>query len=240
MNYRRRATPLRLCCCRPAHDTGAFDNFAQLIPIAKRYNAWVHLDGAFGLWAAASPSYRHLLAGADRADSWATDGHKWLNVPFDSGYAFVAHPDAQRAAMSIRAPYIAAHVDARDQIDWNPGWVRRARGFTTYAALRELGREGLASLIDRACENARVLVEELSHLDGVRVLSRTIINQGLVRFSDDRTTEEVIQRVAASGAALSAPTTWHGVRAMRISVLTGDHRARHRGSLCCRPRGARL
>jgi glutamate/tyrosine decarboxylase-like PLP-dependent enzyme len=201
-------------------NTGAFDDFAQLIPIAKRHNAWVHIDGAFGLWAAASPRYRHLLAGADAADSWATDGHKWLNVPFDAGYAFVADPLGQRAAMSIRAPYIASHLDARDQIDWNPEWSRRARGFPTYAALRELGSDGLATLIDRTCEHAKTLVGELSRLDGVDVLWRPIINQGLVRFGDDRTTEAVIERVAASGEAFFGPTTWRGVRAMRVSVLS--------------------
>ncbi len=207
-------------------NTGAFDDFAQLIPIAKQYDAWVHIDGAFGLWAAASPRYRSLVAGADAADSWATDGHKWLNVPFDAGYAFVADAGAQRAAMSIRAPYLAAHLDARDEIDWNPEWSRRARAFPTYAALRELGREGVAALIDRTCEHAKTLVEELSRLRGVDILWRPIINQGLVRFSDDRTTEAVIERVAASGEAFFAATTWRGVRAMRVSVLNWQTTAR--------------
>jgi glutamate/tyrosine decarboxylase-like PLP-dependent enzyme len=108
-------------------NTGSFDSFETLIPVARRHGAWVHVDGAFGLWAAASPRYRHLLRGVETADSWATDGHKWLNVPFDCGYAFVADADAHRASLSLRAPYLTHHGDARDQIDWNPEWSRRAR-----------------------------------------------------------------------------------------------------------------
>ena len=134
--------------------TGTYDSFETLIPIARRHNAWVHVDGAFGLWAAASPRHRHLLRGVEQADSWATDGHKWLNVPQDCGYAFVADPLAHQAAMSIREPYLQYHGEARDQMDWNPEWSRRARGFPTYAALRQLGREGVAELVDRCCRHA--------------------------------------------------------------------------------------
>ena len=119
---------------------GAYDDFATLIPIAHRHACWVHVDGAFGLWAAASPQYRHLLRGVEAADSWATDGHKFLQVPYDSGYAFVADAAAHLAAMSHREPYLQHHQQARDQMDWNPEWSRRARGFATYAALRQLGR----------------------------------------------------------------------------------------------------
>lgn len=201
-------------------NTGAFDDFTRLIPIAKRYNAWVHIDGAFGLWAAASPRYHHLVHRADAADSWATDGHKWLNVPFDCGYAFVADPVAHRAAMSIRAPYITANAEARDQIDWNPEWSRRARAFPTYAAIRELGCDGIAALIDRTCAYARALVEGLSRLDGVDVAWWPIINQGLVRFGNDARTEAVIEKVVASGEAFFGATTWRGARAMRVSVLS--------------------
>ena len=117
-------------------NTGSFDDYRAVIPIAKRHGAWVHADGAFGLWAGASPRYRHLLNGIEEADSWATDGHKWLNVPYDSGYAFVARPQAHGASMSHRAPYLVHDQDARDQMDWNPEWSRRARGFATYAAIR--------------------------------------------------------------------------------------------------------
>ena len=143
---------------------GAYDSFATLIPIAKRYEAWVHVDGAFGLWAGASPRLRHLVKGVEQADSWATDGHKWLNVPFDSGFAFVADPEAHRASLSIRAAYLTHATDARDQVDWNPEWSRRARGFPAYAALRQLGRDGLAEVIERCCRHAHSLVMRIGEL----------------------------------------------------------------------------
>jgi len=204
---------------------GAFDDFESLIPIAKRYGAWVHVDGAFGLWAAASPRYRQLVKGVEAADSWATDGHKWLNVPFDSGYAFIANPDAHRASMSHRAPYLTHQEDARDEMDWNPEWSRRARGFSTYAALRQLGREGVADLIDRCCRHAHEIVMGIGKLAGAEVLREPIINQGLVRFLDpsseqdhDRRTDEVIAAIVASGEAFFGGTTWRGKRAMRVSV----------------------
>ncbi len=210
-------------------NTGAFDSFEELIPIAKELGAWVHVDGAFGLWAAASPRYRGLLAGVEAADSWATDGHKWLNVPFDCGYAFVADAQAHRAAMSTRAPYIAQTATARDQIDWNPDWSRRARGFSTYAAIRQLGRSGIADLIERSCRHAAALVAGIGSLEGAEVLWHPIINQGLVRFKStrrdatpaehDARTEEVIDRIVRSGQAYFGPTTWRGMRAMRVSVL---------------------
>jgi len=204
---------------------GAFDDFENLIPIARRYGAWVHVDGAFGLWAASSPRYRHLVKGVEAADSWATDGHKWLNVPFDSGYAFIANPDAHRASMSHRAPYLTHQEDARDEMDWNPEWSRRARGFSTYAALRQLGREGVADLIDRCCRHAHEIVMGIGKLAGAEVLREPIINQGLVRFLDpsseqdhDRRTDEVIAAIVASGEAFFGGTTWRGKRAMRVSV----------------------
>jgi len=207
---------------------GAFDDFESLIPIAKRYGAWVHVDGAFGLWAAASPRYRHLVKGVEAADSWATDGHKWLNVPFDCGYAFIANADAHRASMTQRAAYITHHEDARDEMDWNPEWSRRARGFPTYAALRQLGRNGVAELIERCCRHAHELVMGIGSLAGAEVLWEPIINQGLVRFLDpspvateqdhDRRTEEVIAAIVSSGEAFFGGTTWRGKRAMRVSV----------------------
>jgi glutamate/tyrosine decarboxylase-like PLP-dependent enzyme len=203
---------------------GAYDPFAEIVPIARRHGAWVHVDGAFGLWAAASPRYRHLLAGVDQADSWATDGHKWLNVPYDSGYAFVAHPAGHRASTSYRPPYIAFGEQARDEMDWTPEWSRRARGFATYAALRQLGRNGVAALVERCCDHARALVAGIGSLPGAEVLWEPTVNQGLVRFLDpegrdhDRRTEEVIARINAAGDAFFQPTTWRGKRAMRISV----------------------
>jgi glutamate/tyrosine decarboxylase-like PLP-dependent enzyme len=203
---------------------GAYDSYAELIPIAHQHGAWVHVDGAFGLWAAASPRFRHLLAGAEQADSWATDGHKWLNVPYDCGYAFVAHPDDHRAAMAYRPPYIAFDEQGRDEMDWTPEWSRRARGFPTYAAIRQLGRNGIAGMIDACCDRARELVLGIGALPGAEVLWEPVVNQGLVRFLDpagsdhDRRTEEVVARIVASGEAFFQPTTWRGQRAMRISV----------------------
>ena len=127
-------------------NTGGFDDFEALIPIARRYGAWAHVDGAFGMWAVASPRFEGLVRGVEGAHSWATDGHKWLNVPYDCGYAFVAEPDAHRASMSYHASYLVQQDVARDPLDWNPEFSRRARGFATYAALRELGRTGVRSL----------------------------------------------------------------------------------------------
>jgi glutamate/tyrosine decarboxylase-like PLP-dependent enzyme len=203
---------------------GAYDPFETLIPLAHQHRAWVHVDGAFGLWANASPQLRHLLRGVEHADSWATDGHKWLNVPYDCGYAFVADADAHRAAMSHRAPYLAHASEGRDAFDWTPEWSRRGRGTATYAALRQLGRSGVAELVDRCCRHARRLVTGMGALPGVDVLWEPVINQGLVRFRDpkgidhDAFTERVIARIVASGEAFFGPTTWRDQRAMRVSV----------------------
>jgi glutamate/tyrosine decarboxylase-like PLP-dependent enzyme len=209
-------------------NTGACDLFDLLIPIAKTHGAWVHVDGAFGLWAAASPKLRHFVKGAEEADSWATDGHKWLNVPFDCGYAFVAHPQAHQAAMSHRASYLTFDADARDQIDWNPEWSRRARGFPTYAALRQLGREGIAALVERCCAHAYALVTRIGQLPGAEALSVPTINQGLVRFPDPRPgatdtdharrTDEIIAAILATGEAFFTGSNWKGYRVMRVSV----------------------
>ena len=208
--------------------TGGFDDFRVLIPIAQRHGAWVHVDGAFGLWAAASPEYRQFTEALDTADSWAVDGHKWLNVPFDCGYAFVANRDAHRNAISHRAAYLTHDAEARDQIDWNPEWSRRARGFPTYAALRQLGRDGVTDLINRCCRHAVSLVSQIGRLPGVEILARPVINQGVIRFLDtrsdameadhDRRTDQVIASVAASGEAFLTGSTWRGRRVMRVSV----------------------
>lgn len=207
---------------------GAYDDFEELIPIAHHYDAWVHVDGAFGLWAGASPRFRHLVEGVSAADSWATDGHKWLNVPFDSGFAFVADTEAHRASLSIRASYLTHASDARDQVDWNPEWSRRARGFPAYAALRQLGRDGVAELVERCCRHAHSLTVRIGALPGAEVLWEPTINQGLVRFLDqssgatdsdhDHRTDEVIAEILKTGAAFFGGTTWRGRRAMRISV----------------------
>jgi glutamate/tyrosine decarboxylase-like PLP-dependent enzyme len=207
---------------------GAYDQFSELIPLAHRYGAWVHIDGAFGLWVHASSRYRHLLEGVELADSWATDGHKWLNVPYDSGFAFVAYPDVHRNAMSHHASYVSYNDRVREQKDWTPVWSRRGRGFATYAALRELGRNGVASLVERCCEAAHALATGIAALPGAQLVWEPQINQGLVRFLDprpgateedhDARTEAVTQAVLQTGEALFSNTTWRGKRCMRISV----------------------
>jgi glutamate/tyrosine decarboxylase-like PLP-dependent enzyme len=207
---------------------GAFDPFPELIALAHDAGAWVHIDGAMGLWCNAVPQLRHLLAGAELADSWATDGHKWLNVPYDCGYAFVADPEHHRAAMEHRASYLVHADDARDQLDWTPDHSRRARGFSTYAALRELGRSGLCDLIARCCRYAHDIVTRIGALPNARAVCVPVINQGLLRFYDaragatendhDRKTEDVMAAINASGEAFFTGTTWRGKRCMRVSV----------------------
>lgn len=202
---------------------GAFDPFDAVCDLAHAHDAWVHVDGAFGLWVASSPRFRHLVKGIEKADSWATDAHKWLNVPYDSGIAFVADPESHRIAMTMPAPYAVAVEDVRDEFEWGPEWSRRARGIPIYAALRALGRNGVANMIERCCDLASELVTQLDELPGVEVLARPIINQGLVRFRDaqgdhDARTDQVIARVNASGEAWFGPTVWNGMRVMRISV----------------------
>jgi glutamate/tyrosine decarboxylase-like PLP-dependent enzyme len=209
-------------------NTGSFDRFRDLIPVAHEGGAWVHVDGAFGLWAAASPNYRHFMKDAALADSWSTDGHKWLNVPYDSGYAFVADTEAHRASMTARSSYMMHEGDARDEVDWNPEWSRRARGLATYAAIRNLGRSGIADLIDRCCEHATSLVRRIGALPGAQVMWEPLINQGLVRFRDERPTanesdhdvrtDQVIEEILAAGDAFFGGVTWRGQRCMRVSV----------------------
>jgi glutamate/tyrosine decarboxylase-like PLP-dependent enzyme len=207
---------------------GAFDPFEELIPIAQASGAWVHVDGAFGLWAAASPRYRFHLAGVDRADSWVTDGHKWLNVPYDCGYAFVADPGPHRATFGHRASYIVRTADARDPSEWTPEWSRRGRGVATYATLRELGRVGVAELIERTCGHAHTLAIWIGALPGAELVFAPRLNQGLVRFLDrrpgagerdhDRRTDAVMERILETGEAFFSGSTWRGKRCMRISV----------------------
>lgn len=207
---------------------GAYDSFETLIPIAKSHGAWVHVDGAFGLWAATSKRLQHLVKGIDQADSWATDGHKWLNVPFDCGFAFVADPQPHRASLAIRAAYITQNEDARDEMNWNPEWSRRSRCFASYAALRQLGRRGVSELIDRCCVHAHSLVNRIGALPDAETVWSPTINQGLVRFLDpspvateedhDKRTDQVIEEILKTGQAFFGGTTWRGRRAMRVSV----------------------
>ncbi len=210
-------------------NVAANDPFAELIPLARAAGAWVHVDGAFGLWARASARHAGKVAGVEGAHSWATDAHKWLNTPKDIGVALVADREAHRAAMSVTAAYIAADGDARDQIDWTPDWSRRARGFPVYAALRELGRDGVEALIDRCCAHALALAEGIGALDGAELIARPTLNQGLVSFRDprldatpadhDRFTDRMVAAINAEGTAFFSGGAWRGRRTMRISVV---------------------
>jgi glutamate/tyrosine decarboxylase-like PLP-dependent enzyme len=204
-------------------NTGNFDPFDEACSVAHAARAWVHIDGAFGLWVATSSKYRHLLAGAEKADSWATDGHKWLNLPFDSGQVFVAHPTAHRAAFAQDASYSVPSQELRNQKDWNPEWSRRGRGFVAYAAVRALGRAGIAEIVERCCAHTQRLVSGIGRLPGAQVLAIPIINQGLVRFlapdgNHDSATDEVIRRIQLDGVAWFGGATWNGMRVMRVSV----------------------
>jgi glutamate/tyrosine decarboxylase-like PLP-dependent enzyme len=200
-------------------NTGAFDDLDAIAEASAESGAWFHLDAAFGLWAAASPELRHLLRGSERADSWTTDCHKWLNVPYDSGLAFCAHPDAHRAAIGVTASYLV-HADdrrERDQMDWTPEFSRRARGFPVYAALCSLGRSGVADIVERSCEHARLFAELLEE-GGATILNDVVLNQVLVRFGDGERTREVIRRVQEDGTCWLGGTDWQGEHAMRVSV----------------------
>ncbi len=202
-------------------NTGSFDPLAQVADAVRaRPGAWLHIDGAFGLWAAASPRLRHLAAGAELADSWSTDAHKWLNVPYDAGIAIVRDVAAHRAAMSVTAAYFPAASGAtRDPMDYVPEQSRRARGTVVYAALRELGRSGVAALVEASCSIAGRLAAGLSATPDVAVLNDVVLNQVLVRFADDdAVTRDVIRRVQGDGTAWMGGTTWQGRAAMRISV----------------------
>lgn len=205
-------------------NTGRFDLFAQLCAVSHEYKAWVHVDGAFGLWAAASDRYKYLVKGCEQADSWATDGHKWLNVPFDSGFVCIRDNEAHRQAMTIEASYLtSADRAARDQINWNPEWSRRARGFVVYAVLRSLGRDGIAALIENSCEIALDLTTQIGSLPDAEVVATPVINQGLVRFlspdgNHDKFTDAVIAELQRQGVVWFGGTTWRGMRSMRISV----------------------
>lgn len=196
----------------------AFDPFAALAPVARAAGAWVHVDGAFGLWAKVAPGRRHLVEGLELCDSWTTDAHKYLNVPYDSGLAFVRDAAAHRAAMTLSTSYLPAAAAGRDQIDWNPEFSRRARGFAVYAAIRELGREGMAEMVERTCAHALALVEGIGVLPGAEVVAASGLNQGLVRFGDDARTDTVIAAINATGEAYFGGVMWQGRRCMRISV----------------------
>ena len=210
--------PAIVCAQAGNVNTGAVDPLEEICRLAREAGAWVHVDGAFGLWANASDRHRELLRGCELADSWATDGHKWLNVPYDSGMAFVADPDAHRAAMTAVASYLEQGEPVREPVDWNPEFSRRARAFPVYAALRSLGRSGVAELVDRTCACAERFVERFAETEGTEVLAHGL-NQVLVRIADDAaSTDRVVAEVQREGSCWPSASTWRGIRCMRLSV----------------------
>jgi glutamate/tyrosine decarboxylase-like PLP-dependent enzyme len=213
--------PTIVCAQAGEVNTGAFDPFEEIADACAAHGAWLHVDGAFGLWAAASPGLRHLLRGVERADSWITDAHKWLNVPYDSALVLCSDAEAHRAAMTVSASYLIQDGGARavrDQVDWVPEFSRRARGFAVYAALRSLGRNGLRELVERTCACAQRFAEQIVDVPGAELLNDVVLNQVLFRFATDEETDEALRRVQDSGDVWMSGTTWDGRRAIRVSV----------------------
>jgi glutamate/tyrosine decarboxylase-like PLP-dependent enzyme len=218
--------PTIVCLQAGNVNTGAVDDLRAGCEAARRHGAWVHVDGAFGLWAGASPTHRSLVDGVELADSWGVDGHKWLNVPYDSGFAFCAHPDAQSAAVSYTAAYLTGQgVGPPGTSDLTLSSSRRARGFATWAAIRQLGRTGVAELVDRCCANARRFAEGLA-AGGATIANDVVLNQVLVDFGDDSRNDRIGAAVQADGTCWLGATTFGGRRLLRISVsnwsTTGD------------------
>jgi glutamate/tyrosine decarboxylase-like PLP-dependent enzyme len=220
--------PTIVCAQAGEVNTGAFDPLPEIAAACRDARAWLHVDGAFGIWAAVSPRFRHLVAGVELADSWTTDAHKWLNVPYDSGIVMCAHPESHRNAMTVSASYLIMDEGTRrvrDEMDWVPEFSRRARGFAVYAALRSLGRRGVQDLVERCCDAAARFAGRIAELDGVEVLNEVVLNQVLFRFESDERTDEVLRQVQESGRVWLSGTTWDGRKAIRVSVSnwqTGD------------------
>lgn len=211
------AGPAIVCLQAGNVNTGACDDLRTACELVHQHGGWVHVDGAFGLWAAASPTTRHLVDGVELADSWGCDGHKWLNVPYDSGFAFCSRPEVHVAAMSYTAPYLVGSGVMPGPADYTPESSRRARGFAVWAALRELGRNGVAELVERCCRLARRFASQLTAA-GAEVVNDVVLNQVLVGFGDDARTDAVIEAVQRDGTCWLGGTTWRGRRLMRISV----------------------
>ena len=209
--------PTIVCTQAGNLNTGGFDPVGDICDAVKAKGAWVHVDGAFGLWAAASPELAHLCNGLQAADSWATDAHKWLNVPYDCGVAFVRDAPALKAAMSITADYLITETENRNPSDYTPELSRRARGVDVWAALKSLGRSGLAEMLDRCCSNARRFADGLEKA-GFEILNDVKLNQVLVSFGDDARTRRIIDAIQADGTCWCGVTVWQGHTAMRISV----------------------
>lgn len=209
--------PAIVCLQAGNVNTGAFDPMAEIIPIAKQAGAWVHVDAAFGFWAAVSPTLRHLAAGMELADSWATDCHKYLNVPYDAGIVMVRDPSWLERVMSVDAEYLLPGQIGQDPGFYTPELSRRARGVPTYAVLRHLGRAGVVDLIDRTVRLARLFARRLAE-EGFEILNDVVLNQVLVSFGDAEETRRVVRAVAEEGVMFAGPTVWQSRTAMRISV----------------------
>lgn len=212
--------PAIVCAQAGNVNTGACDDLVAAAEAAAAAGAWLHVDGAFGLWAAASPATAPLVRGIERADSWACDGHKWLNVPYDSGYAFCAHPEAHATAMAYTAAYLTGQVAGRELGggDFVPESSRRARGFATWAALRALGRSGVADLVERCCALARRFATGLAAIEGAEVVNDVVLNQVLVHVGDPELTDRLERALQDEGTAWLGATTWRGRRLLRIAV----------------------
>ena len=216
------STPTIVCLQAGNVNTGASDDFEAAIPLAHERGAWVHVDGAFGLWAAASARHAELVAGVEQADSWAADAHKWLNVPYDSGLAIVADAQAHGRTMAYTADYLAGSGRTDFSLgDLVPDSSRRARGFAVWAALRELGRSGVTDLVDRCCTLARRMADRLVD-GGATIHNEVVLNQVLVGFGDLSRTDAVIEEVQRDGTCWLGGTTWHGDRLIRVSVSNGS------------------
>jgi glutamate/tyrosine decarboxylase-like PLP-dependent enzyme len=218
-------TPVLVCAQAGNVNTGSFDPLPETIPLVRQCGGWLHVDGAFGGWVAAAPGYRHLLAAIEQADSFSVDCHKWLNVPYDAGLVFVRDRAAHHSAMTLNAAYyVASATDVRENHNWAPEASRRARGFAIYAALRALGRNGIAEIVERCCRLARRLAGQLANDPQAQILNDVVINQVLVRFTPrdggdaDAFTAAVIRRVQEEGTCWAGGTTWQGRHAMRFSV----------------------
>lgn len=209
--------PTIICAQAGNVNTGSFDPIGELVERAREAGAWVHVDGAFGLWAAAAPTRAHLTSGMALADSWATDCHKWLNVPYDSGLAIVRDAHALQAAMAITAAYLPTVSDVRNPADFTPELSRRARGVEVWAALRYLGRSGVAELVEQCCQHAQRFAAALGAA-GFEILNDVVLNQALVAFGDASTTQRVISAIQQDGTCWAGVTEWQGRTAMRISV----------------------
>jgi glutamate/tyrosine decarboxylase-like PLP-dependent enzyme len=209
--------PTIVCAQAGEVNTGAVDPLEAIADACAERGAWLHVDGAFGLWAGASPRLRHLIRGVEGAQSWATDAHKWLNVPYDCGIAIVADRDVHRAAMSLSGAYLPVAAAGRDGTAYVPEASRRARAFAVYAALRSLGRRGVAELIERCCARARQMAEALDAAPGMRVLNDVVLNQVLVGLDDPGATADALAAIQADGTCWVGGTTWNGEPAIRVS-----------------------